>query len=76
MRPSIPILSAVKGEKTIIGIGAEFSIHPYQIRQWLAQLLERLPENFSARKFQNEKSQDELVAEMFRQIGQLKIELD
>ena len=31
---------------------------------------------FSQQKSQNEKSQDELVAELFRQIGQLKVELD
>jgi len=69
-------LEAVKGEKTITEIASGHSVHPNQIRQWRAQLLERLPEMFSQRKSQNEKSQDELVAELFRQIGQLKVELD
>jgi len=69
-------LEAVKGEKTITEIASGYSVHPNQIRQWRAQLLERLPEMFSQRKSQNEKSQDELVAELFRQIGQLKVELD
>jgi len=69
-------LEAVKGEKTITKIASGYSVHPNQICQWRAQLLERLPEMFSQRKSQNEKSQDELVAELFRQIGQLKVELD
>jgi transposase-like protein len=69
-------LEAVKGEKTITEIASEFSVHPQQIRQWRAQLLERIPDMFSQRKAQQEKSQDELVAELFRQIGQLKVELD
>jgi transposase-like protein len=69
-------LEAVKGEKTITEIASEFSVHPHQIRQWRAQLLERIPDMFSQRKAQHEKSQDELVAELFRQIGQLKVELD
>ena len=69
-------LEAVKGETTITESASEFSVHPNQIRQWRARLLERLPEMFSQRKSQNEKSQDELVAELFRQIGQLKVELD
>jgi transposase-like protein len=67
---------AAKGEKTITEIASEFSVHPNQIRQWRTQLLEQLPEMFSHRKSQQAKAQDELVAEMFRQIGQLKVELD
>ena len=67
---------AAKGEKTITQIASEFSIHPNQIRQWRTQLLEQLPEMFSHRKSQQAKAQDELVAELFRQIGQLKVELD
>lgn len=70
------VLEAVKGEKTITEIVSEFSVHPNQIRQWQAQLLGRLPEMFSTWKSQNEKSQDELAAELFWQIGQLKVELD
>jgi transposase-like protein len=69
-------LEAVKGEKTITEIATEFSVHPNQIRQWRTQLLERIPDMFSQRKAPHEKSQDELVAELFRQIGQLKVELD
>lgn len=67
---------AAKGEKTITEIASEFSVHPNQIRQWRTQLLEQLPEMFSHRKSQQAKAQDELVAELFRQIGQLKVELD
>jgi len=40
-------LEAVKGETTITESASEFSVHPNQIRQWRAQLLERLPEMFS-----------------------------
>lgn len=69
-------LEAVKGEKTIAQIAGEFSVHPNQIRQWRAHLLEILPEMFSNRKPQQEKAQDELLDELYRQIGRLKVELD
>jgi transposase-like protein len=69
-------LEAVRGEKTIAQIAGEFSVHPNQIRQWRAHLLEILPEMFSNRKPQQEKAQGELVDELYRQIGQLKVELD
>jgi transposase-like protein len=69
-------LEAVKGEKTIAQISSEFSVHPNQIRQWRKQLLQMLPDLFSDRRKRGEKDRDELEAELFRQIGQLKVELD
>jgi len=45
-------------------------------RQWRQQLLEILPEIFSNRRPQQEKARDELEAELYRQIGQLKVELE
>lgn len=69
-------LEAVKGEKTIAQLASEFSIHPNQIRQWRAHLVGVLPEMFSNQKPQQEKAHDELVDELYRQIGRLKVELD
>jgi hypothetical protein len=39
-------------------------------------LLEVLPEVFSNRRPKQEKDRDELEAELFRQIGQLKVEVE
>jgi transposase-like protein len=69
-------LEAIKGEKTIAQLAGEFGVHPNQIRQWRQHLLEVLPEVFSNRRPQQEKARDEMVAELYRQIGQLKVELD
>ncbi len=69
-------LEAVKGEKTITQIASEFGVHPNQIRQWRDHLLGVLPEMFSRRRPQEEKSRDDLESELYRQIGQLKVELE
>lgn len=69
-------LEAVKGEKTITQIASDFGVHPNQIRQWRAHLLETLPEMFSHRRPQQEKSREDVEAELYRQIGQLKVELE
>jgi len=69
-------LEAVKGEKTITQISSEFGIHPNQIRQWRKKLLEMLPDVFSDKRKRVEKDRDELEAELYRQIGQLKVELE
>jgi transposase-like protein len=67
---------AAKGEKTIAQIAGEFSVHPNQIRLWRNHLMEQLPELFSSRRPQEEKLREELEAELFQQIGRLKMELE
>ena len=67
-------LEAVKGEKTVAQIGSEFGVHPNQVRKWKDQLLSMLPELFSNRRKKREEDRDELEAELFRQIGQLRVE--
>jgi len=67
-------LEAVKGEKTVAEIASEFGVHPNQVRRWKDQLLSMLPELFSDRRKKREEDRDELEAELFRQIGQLRVE--
>lgn len=70
-------LEAVKGEKTIAQISSEFEVHPNMVRNWRKQLLEMLPDIFSDRhKKKVKEDRDELEAELYRQIGQLKVERD
>ena len=67
---------AAKGEKTIAQIASEFSVHPNQIRLWRNHLMGQLPELSSSRRPLQEKAREELEAELFQQIGQLKMELE
>ena len=69
-------LEAVKGEKTLAELSSEFGVHPNQIRNWRKQLLETLPDLFTDRRKKRDKDQEELISELYRQIGQLKVELD
>lgn len=69
-------LEALKGEKTLAQLASETGVHPNQIRQWKQHLLESLPAVFSNRRPREEKATDDMVAELYRQIGQLKVELD
>ena len=67
-------LEAVKGEKTVAQIASEFVVHPNQVRKWKDRLLSMLPELFSDQSKKREEARDELEAELFRQIGQLRVE--
>jgi transposase-like protein len=69
-------LEAAKGEKTIAQLSSEFGVHANQIRQWKKQLLDDLHRLFSDRRSKKEKDDEALQEELYRQIGQLKVELD
>jgi transposase-like protein len=69
-------LEAVKGEKTLAQLSSEFGVHANQIGQWRKQLLKELPSLFANRRTKHDKEQEDLVSELYRQIGQLKVELD
>ena len=67
-------LEVAKGEKTVAQIASEFGVHPDQVRKWKDQLLSMLPELLSDQRKKREEARDELEAELFRQIGQLRVE--
>ena len=69
-------LEALRGEKTIAQLSSEYGVHGNQIRQWKKKLVEELPAIFSDRRRRSEKEGEELTSELYRQIGQLKVELD
>ena len=69
-------LEAIKGEKTLAQLSSEFEIHANQIGQWRKQVLKELPNLFSNRRKRQDREQEDLISELYRQIGQLKVEVD
>ena len=69
-------LEAIKGERTIAELSSETGVHPNQISKWKKQALEELPDIFSQGRKKREQSSEELESELYKQIGQLKVELD
>ncbi len=69
-------LEAIKAQKTANEIAAEYEVHPTQIAQWKKQALDGLPEVFSPQAGKREKSEEALIASLYQQIGQLKMQVD
>jgi transposase-like protein len=69
-------LEALKEQKTLAQLSSEYQVHASQIRQWRKQLLGELPQLFSDRRQRADQEKDDLIAELYRQIGQLKVEAD
>src|SRR5437588_3401203 len=69
-------LEAIKGYKTANELAAEYGVHPTQIAQWKKQVLDGLPELFSMRRSEQASSEEALIASLYQQIGQLKVQVD
>jgi len=69
-------LEAFKNEKTISQLSSEYGVHPNQIQQWKKLLLSELPGIFSRNGSRSKDDKEALTDELYKQIGQLKVELD
>ncbi len=69
-------LEAVKGEKTISEIAAQFEVHPNQIMQWKKQLLENVGGVFSRKQEPEVEEMKQLIDKLYKKIGEQDIELE
>ena len=69
-------IEALREQKTIAQISSLFGIHETQITKWKHQALEILTQGFSNKQKQREHDDRELIQELYRQIGRLKVEVD
>ena len=69
-------LEALKGEETVAQLAARYEVHPGQIQAWKKTLLEGAAGVFNGNQDHRQKGDDALVARLYQQIGQLKVERD
>lgn len=70
-------LAAVRGEETVAELAARYQIHPTMIHGWKHELMDRAGEIFEKGGNSREQQESEAeVAELYRHIGQLKVERD
>jgi transposase len=67
-------LEAVRERKTVSELAGQFAVHPSQVQAWKRTVLERTRELFDGPSPAKREAAQE--AELFEQIGRLKMELE
>ena len=67
-------LQAIKEEKTIAELSSKYEVHRTQITNWRKRVLVGVREIFKGKQEKVNKENEKLVDELYRQIGQLKVE--
>ncbi|OOP55033.1 MAG: transposase [Candidatus Brocadia carolinensis] len=67
-------LEAIKEEKTIAELSSQYEVHRTQITKWRKRALEGLAGIFQGKEGKNVEEKAKVIDELYRQIGQLKVE--
>lgn len=69
-------LAAIKGDMTTAELSSKYEVHRSQINNWRKRALEELREIFRGKRDKSIKDSEKVIDELYRQIGQLKVEND
>lgn len=69
-------LEAIRETRTTAELCSQYGIHSTMLGRWRQQAIELIKTGFSERTEKQDKQQEEIIAQLYQQIGQLKVELD
>jgi len=69
-------LAAIKGDMTTAELSSKYEVHRSQISNWRKRAMDGLVEIFRGKRDKSLKESEKLIDELYRQIGQLKVEND
>lgn len=71
------VLALLRQDETMSQICSKFGIHPTQARRWKEKALLNLQQGFAGKSVKKQLlEKDELIEELYRQVGKLNYELE
>ena len=68
-------IEAIKGIWTLSELATEYKVHPNQISAWKKRLLSHAEELFASGKKRKSKTEEELTAPLYEEIGRLRMDI-
>lgn len=69
-------IEAIKCEKTLSQISSEYGVHSNLVSRWKQELLKGAAEIFGKPNNNSKNGQDELIDNLYKSVGELKVEND
>ncbi|MFP6723158.1 MAG: IS3 family transposase [Candidatus Poribacteria bacterium] len=69
-------VEAIKSQKPVNELAAEFGLHPTQVNTWKKQAIDAPLESFGNNQAKKEPNHEEEKDNLYRQIGKLQVEVD
>ena len=69
-------VAALREQQTLNELASAYGVHPVQVAQWKKQALAGLPEVFTGRRARGAQESEARQAQLYEEIGRLKVELD
>jgi transposase len=70
------VLEAIKAEMTIAQISSKYGVHSTQIQVWKRRGIENLVNGFQVKPATKDPCHQDLIKQLYEQIGQLSVERD
>jgi putative transposase len=69
-------LAAIKDDMTTAELSSKYEVHRSQVSNWRKRAMDGLVDIFRGKRVKSLKDNEKLIDELYRQIGQLKVEND
>lgn len=69
-------IDAIRESHTMAELSSRYEINRAMIQRWKKEAMDALPDVFSSKADKNRKNDQELISDLYRQIGQLTVEVD
>ena len=69
-------MATLREDRTMAELSSQFGVHRAQIQRWKKEAIDFFPQLFSPKATKKDQENEKLIEDLYKQIGQLKVEND